>query len=183
MANSNSFADVILRQNNGQALIITTAGTTHKNFTLADGTQALLTIPNPMTSINAGEFYPNLTADGRPFIIRVCGKVVGGEKYQVDLVPGANILTPVLASTGLATNGLTADNFLLEAECMWDSTSQNLRCLYYGFVGNQAVNQAGVISSIQVTTLAGLTFSAALTIPTANASASVSITEFSGEFV
>lgn len=181
MANANSFADVILRQNNGQPLIINATTTIHQSF-LLNGVAALLNVPNPMVSINAGEFYPNLSADGRPFILRAGGKVLGGEKYQIDIVQGTG-LTPIVATTGLATNGLAADNFLLEAECMWDSQSQNLRCIYYGFVGNQAVNQAGVVSSIQVASLANLQFNVALTIPTANATASVQLTEFSGEFV
>lgn len=181
MANVNSFADVINRQNGGQPLIITATTTLHQSF-LINGVAALLNVPNPTSSIDTGERFPNFSPDGRPFILRAAGKVLGGEKYQIDLVQGTG-LTSVLASTGLATNGLTADNFLLEAECMWDSQSQNLRCFYYGFVGNTSVNQAGVISSIQVAAASSLQFNCALTIATANANAQVQLTEFSGEYV
>lgn len=181
MSNGNTIADVINRQNNGQPLIIASANTVHQSF-LLNGVAALCTIPNPMAMIDGGEFFPNFSPDGRPFLVRVAGKVTGGQKYQIDIVQGTG-LTPVLATSGVATNGLTADNFLMEAECMWDSTSQNLRCFYYGFVGNQSINQAGVVSSIQVTTVASLQFNCALTIPTANANAVVSLTEFSAEIV
>lgn len=181
MANGNTIADVINRQNNGQPLIIAATTTIHQSFQL-NGQTALLTIPNPMQMIDSGEFFPNFSPDGRPFLVRVAGKVTGGQKYQIDIVQGSG-LSSVLASTGLATNGLTADNFLMEAECMWDSVSQNLRCFYYGFVGNQSVNQAGVISSIQVSSVTSLQFNCALTIPTANANAQVTLTEFSAEIV
>lgn len=181
MANRNTIADVINRQNNGQPLILSATTTFHGSFQL-NGSTALLNIPNPMALIDASAPFPNFSPDGRPFLVRVAGKVTGGEKYQIDIVQGTG-LTPVAASTGLATNGLTADNFFLEAECMWDSTSQLLRCLYYGFTGQQAVNQAQVISSITVSTVASLQFNCALTIPTANANAQITLTEFSAEIL
>lgn len=181
MSNPNSIADVINRQNNGQPIVITSTKTLHQSFQLGQS-PAMLTIPNPMAPINTPNLFPNLSPDGRPFIIRVGGTVLGGEKYQIDIVQGTG-LTAVLATTGLATNGLVADNFLLEAQCLWDSQSQNLRCFSYGFVGNQQVNQSGVINSIQVASLALLQFNCALTLATANANASVALTEFSAELV
>jgi hypothetical protein len=181
LANPNTIADVINRQNNGQPLVLSPTTTFHGSFQL-NGVAALLTIPNPMAPIDTPQLFPNFSPDGRPFLVRVAGKVLGGEKYQIDLVQGTGLVN-VAASTGLATNGLASDNFLLEAEFMWDSQSQNLRCFYYGFVGNTSVNQAGVINSIQVVTAASLNFNCALTIPTANATAVVNLTEFSAEVV
>src|SRR5689334_14082000 len=98
MANTNSFADVINRQNGGQPLVVSASSTLHQSF-LIGGQPALLTVPNPMVSIDAGEFFPNFTADGRPFLIQAMGKVTGGERYQVDIVQGTG-LTNVVASTG-----------------------------------------------------------------------------------
>jgi hypothetical protein len=181
VANPNSIADVINRQNNGQPIVITSANTLHQSFQLGQSA-ALLTIPNPMAPINTPNLFPNFSPQARPFIIRAAGTVQGGEKYQIDIVQGLN-LTPVLASTGLATNGLTADNFMLEAECMWDAQSQLLRCIYYGWVGNTQVSQGAVINSISVATFASLQFNVALTLATANVNASVALTEFSAEMV
>lgn len=181
MANQNAIADVINRQNNGQPLVISSVSTVHQSF-LLNGSAALLTIPNPMVAIDAVVQFPNFSPDGRPFLIRLGGKVLGGERYQIDLVQGTG-LTPVLASTGLSINGLVADNFLLEVECLWDSQSQNLRCISYGFAGPTVVAQASAATSIQVATAAGLQFNAALTIATANVNAVVQLTEFSAEVV
>lgn len=181
MSNTNSFADVINRQNNGQPLVIQASTTLHQSFLLGQS-PALLTVPNPMTSILTPQLFPNLTADGRPFLIRVGGKVLGGEKYQIDINQGLG-LTAVLASTGLVTNGLTADNFLLEAECIWDSQSLQLRCFSYGFAGPSNVPQAPVPVAISVANLNLLQFNCALTIASANANATVTLTEFSAEIL
>ena len=181
MSNQNSIADVINRQNNGQPIVITSAGTLHQSFQLGQSA-ALLTIPNPMSPINNAGLFPNLAPQARPFIIRAAGTVLGGEKYQIDIVQGSG-LTPVLASTGLATNGLTADNFFLEAKCMWDAQSQLLRCIYSGYVGSALVALASAAASISLATFASLQFNVALTLASANANASVALTDFSADLL
>ena len=181
MANMNTIADVINRQNNGQPLIISATTTIHQSF-LLNGSVALLNINNPMAAIDSGLKFPNFSPDGRPFKIRVAGKVTGGEKYQIDIVQGTG-LTGVVATTGLSTNGQANDNWFLEAECMWDSTSQFLRGFYYGYAGALAVAQVTLPSSITVTAASSLQFNCAVTIPTANANAQITLTEFAADII
>ena len=181
MANRNTIADVINRQNNGVPLTLSATTTLHKAFPLADGSAAVMSINNPMTRIDGDAAFPNFSADGRPFLVRLAGTVKGGEKYQVDLCLGSNVITPVVASTGLSANGLTADNWLIEAEMMFDSTSGFLRGFQYGWAGPAQTSQAALSQVLSSVTLAGLQFTAALTIATANANATVTVTEFSAE--
>ena len=181
MANANSFADVINRQNGGNPIVIQSSTTIHQSFLLG-GQPATLNVPNPMVSIDAGEFFPNLTADGRPFMLQATGKVTGGEKYQIDIVLGTGLVN-VVASTGLAAGGLTADNWGLQFLGMWDSSSLFLRGLYWGWIGSVQISQAGIVTtSLQPANLAALQFNVAATIATANASAVLTLTDFSGEF-
>lgn len=181
MANANSFADVINRQNGGNPIIIQAPTTLHQNFLLG-GAAALLTVPNPMSSIDAGEFFPNFSADGRPFILRAGGKVTGGEQYVVEVNLGGT-LNQVVATTGLSSNGQVADNWLLEIEAMWDSTSTFLRGIYYGWAGATQVSQGTLATVQKPANLAALQFGCAVQIASANANALFSLTEFSGEFI
>ncbi len=182
MSNSNTIADVILRQNNGVPLTIASASTLHQSFNLSNGSQALLNITNPMTMIDSCEMFPGRSANALPFILRAAGTVVGGERYQIDIVQGTGLVN-VIASTGLAINGLTADNWLLEAECQWDPTSLFLRGIYYGWTGNQGINQASLVTANQPANLAALQFNVALTLSNANVNAAFFVSEFSAEFV
>lgn len=181
MPNQNTIADVINRQNNGQPIVVTTASPLHQSFQLGQS-PAVLTIPNPFASVNAPNLYPNLTADGRPFRVRAMGKVLGGEQYQIDLVSGLG-LTPVVCSTGLSPGGLSADNWGLEATLFWDSASLLLRGWFEGWRGPVTVAQQSILANVSVANLNLLQFNVALTIATANASASVSLTEFSADYV
>ena len=185
MANRNTIADVINRQNNGVPLSLSATTTLHAAFQLANGSAAILNIPNPMVPIDCAAPFPNLSPDGRPFLVRLSGKVTGGEKYQVDLVLGHNVLTPVVASTGLSPNGLTADNWLIEAELMFDSVSGFLRGFQYGWAGAVANAGSGLsqASSLSAVTLATLLFTAVATIPSANANAVITVTEFEAELL
>ena len=182
MSNRNTIADVINRQNNGQPLVITSTTTLHQSFNLANGSQAVLSIPNPMAPIDGVAPFPNFSADGRPFFIKFAGKVLGGEKFQVDLVQGLGLVN-VVASTGLYTNGLTADNFLIEFTGMWDSQSLFLRGFYEGWVGNVSVGNLVAVASNQPANLSAVQFNLALTINTSNVNASVAITEFSADLL
>lgn len=182
MSNRNTIADVILQQNNGQPLTLAATTTLHSLFPLANGSAAQLTLPNPFAAIDASAPFPSRSAQAIPFTLRVGGTVVGGEKFQVDLVLGTGVISPVIASTGLAAGGLTNDNWLLQIEAMWDSASTFLRGIYWGWIGGNQVAQASLIGSPKATSLSALVFGAALTIATANANASVSVTEFSADF-
>jgi hypothetical protein len=182
MANRNTIADVINRQNNGQPLVITSTTTLHQSFNLANGSQAVLSIPSTMAPIDGPAPFPNLTAQGRPFVIKFAGTVLGGEKIQVDLVQGLGLVN-VVSSTGLYTNGLTADNFLIEFTGLWDAQSTLLRGFYEGFVGNISVGNLAIPGIIQPANLAALQFNLALTINTSNVNASVAITEFSADLL
>jgi hypothetical protein len=182
VSNGNSFADVIVLQNNKQPLTLSSTTTFHGSFQMG-GSAALLTIPNPMTvAIEGGEFFPGASAQGKPFIMRAAGLVTGGQRYQIDIVQGTG-LTPVVASTGLSQGGLQNDNWLVEVQCMWDTSSGFLRGIQYGWVGATAITQQALSQSISGLTLTTLQFNVAVTIATANANALFTLTEFSAEFI
>ena len=184
MANPNTIADVINRSNGGVPLTLVATTTLHAAFPLANGSAAVLNIPNPMQTIDEPQQFPNFAPDGRPFLVRLAGRITGGEKYQVDLVLGNNVITPVVASTGLSPNGLTADNWLIEAEMMYDSISGFLRGIQYGWAGPVAVATTILSQPAGLTGLSlPLQFTAALTIQTANANASVFVTVFEAEIL
>ena len=181
MSNRNTIADVIYSQNNGQPIVLAAKTALHQSFQVNGGT-AVLTIPNPMALIEAAAAFPSRSAQALPFIIRAAGTVTGGERYQIDLNQGTG-LTGTIASTGLAINGLTNDNWLVEAECLWDSASTFLRGIYYGWAGNQSVGQATLIIVNKPADLTQLQFNVAVTIANANVNASFSLTEFSAELI
>jgi hypothetical protein len=182
MSNGNTIADAILQQNNGQPFVIAATTTLHKQFGFPGNVPVQVTIPNPMALIDSSELFPGRAANALPFIIRAAGTVLGGEQYTIDINLGAG-LTQQIATTGNAINGKTADNWLLEAECMWDPQSLFLRGIYYGWAGPNGINQASLATAQQPANLAALTFNCALTIINQNANASFALTEFSIELV
>jgi hypothetical protein len=186
MSNGNTISDAILQQNNGQPFTIAAAGTLHQAFGFNKAgvlTPVQVTIPNPMSLIDSSELFPGRSAAALPFIIRAAGLVTGGEQYTIDINLGVGTLNQQIATTGLALNGRTADNWLLEVECMWDPTSLFLRGIYYGWAGSAGINQASLATVQQPANLAALTFNCAVTIAQANANALFSLTEFSAELV
>jgi hypothetical protein len=179
MANANSIADAILAQNNGQPLTLAATTSIHQSFQKG-GAAVQLTIPNPMAMIDSGDEFPGRSASGLSFLVRAIGLVTGGERYQIDINLGTG-LTQTVASTGLAVNGLTADNWALFIEAVWDPTSLLLRGVQYGWAGNQAVSYSALSGSFSPANLAALTFNVAVTIANANANALFTLTDFSAD--
>lgn len=179
MSNASTIADVILQQNNGQPITLATKTSIHQSFQLG-GSAAQCAIPNPMACIDSQVLFPSRSAAGLAFLIRASGLVTGGERYQIDINLGTG-LTQTIATTGLALNGLTADNWFLEAICLWDPTSLNLRGIQYGWTGIQQIAQAALSTAQQPATLSALTFNCAVTCANANANALFTLTDFSAD--
>lgn len=179
MSNASTVADAILQQNNGAPITLAATTALHKSFAIG-GTTVNITLPNPLVCIDSQVLFPSRSAAGLSFVLRATGLVTGGERYQIDINQGTG-LTGTIASTGLALNGLTADNWALFAVCMWDPTSLFLRGIYYGWTGNQQVTQASLVSIVQPANLAALTFNCAVTIANPNANALFTLTDFSAD--
>lgn len=184
MPNVNTITDVVYSQNNGQPIVLPFPTTGHAAFSLGAGV-ALASIANPMALVEANKTFPNRSAQALPFVIRACGTMsLGGQvRYQIDINQGTG-LTPAIISTGLITGGAGPynDNWLLEAECLWDATSTQLRGIYYGFAGPNSVAQSAIVSSTPAA-LANLQFNCAVTVTNANAANTFSLTSFTIELV
>src|SRR5579859_1829368 len=179
MSNASTVVDAILQQNNGSPITLAATTALHQSFALG-GSTVNITLPNPLACIDSQVLFPSRSAAGLSFLIRAAGLVTGGERYQIDINQGTG-LTNTIATTGLAINGLTADNWFLEAVCLWDPTSLRLRGIYYGWTGNQQVAQASLVSSLQPANLAALTFNVAVTIANSNPNSLFTLTDFSAD--
>lgn len=187
MANVNSVADVIRRQNNGQPLVLQLATQGHFAFQV-NGANAVLSAPNPLALADVGVESPvgNANATAIPITLAACGLISStarGQQYQMDVNFGTG-LSPAIATTGLVTipggAGAYVDNWGLVIEAMWDATSQNLRGIYYGWVGNAAVAQAALNGAPSAAAVSGLQFTCAVTMPGATVGTTTfTLTEFS----
>src|SRR5215831_2319644 len=172
MSNVNTIADAIIQ--NGQVTPVTLALTTqaHTQFKYSNGATVLLTVPNPEYPIDTAIPFPPRSLDAIPFIIRAAGKIQLGRGvvWQIDINQGSG-LTPAIVTTGAQTSplgaGLYQDNFLIEAECMWDSSSTNLRGIQYGWAGNNSIAQSQIVLSSPAN-LAALQFNVAASVQNAN---------------
>jgi hypothetical protein len=177
MSNPNTISDAIMQQNNGAPIVLAATSTLHKSFSLG-GAAVVISVPNPMAGIDSSTNFPGRSAGGTSFLIRAVGQVTGGEPYTIDINQGTG-LTPTIASTGNAANGRTADNWSLEVLCSWDPTSLFLRGIFYGWAGpNQVANQS-LLAVVSPANLAALVFNCAVTISSANANASFTLSDFS----
>lgn len=80
----------------------------------------------------------------RPFKVKVWGRVTGGTttNFTVNLDHGTS--ATISSNTTIATSGAIAvnsesGNFLLEAICLWDDTSDKLQGSFNGWINNTAV--------------------------------------------
>jgi len=179
MSNANTVSDAILQQNNGAPITMAASTTLHKSFSIGSA-PVNITLPNPLACIDSQVLFPSRNASGISFLIRAAGYVTGGERYQIDINQGTG-LTPTIATTGLALNGLAADNWFLEVVAMWDPTSLFLRGIFFGWTGSQQIVQSALTSNVQPANLAALTFNCAVTIANANANALFTLTDFSAD--
>lgn len=186
MSNLNTVADAIVKQNNGQPIVFATTTQIHASVSIG-GAAVVITLPNPLATVDTGLPFPNRSAAGLPFIARIAGtlQLGRGVGFQIDLNQGTG-LTPAIASTGLITSplgaGLYLDNFLLEVEGLWDPTSLNLRGIQYGWVGATQIAQSALVLSSPAA-LANLQFNVGITIVNPNPSNQVTITAFDAEWV
>lgn len=135
--------------------------------------------------------------DGRAFYLRASGKITTGSGGTSTFLPGiyyvaSNARTTVTAPTvlvaGVASTALAATTsypWLVEATCIWDSTSQVLTGYYDQIVGiasgltTQAINISNFISSVALdSTTAGQGFQCAITMGTTRTGCTVSLSEF-----
>ena len=195
MSNPLSIADVILKANGGQPITLGFPSIVgHFPFSIGNPiadtpgvAAAVLTIPNPMQTIDAAVEFPSRSANALPFILRTAGTATLGRgvEYQIDINLGTGI-TPAIATTGLQTtplgSGLYNDNWLLEVQGMWDPTSLNLRGIQYGWAGGTAVAQSAIVGSAPAA-LANLQFTCAVTLLNSNASNTFTLTDFSAEYI
>lgn len=184
MSNINSAADAIYQQNQGQPIVLSFGSNPgHKAFSIG-GNAVLLTVPNPLLSALSGVPFPSRSAQGLSFVLRAAGlhTLGGNEKFQIDINQGAG-LSPAIITSGVITSapGGGSDNWLLEATCLWDATSLNLRGYYEGFVGPNNVAQAAITGTAPAA-LANLQFNCAVTVTNANPVNQFFLTDFSVDF-
>jgi hypothetical protein len=186
MSNRNTVADVILHSNNGQPLVLSATTPGHFQVQLGAGA-AVLNIPNPLAAIDENGLFPGRAATSISFIVRLAGLIQMGQnaRFQIDLNQGTT-LSPAIASTGLITSptetsGPYQDNFLIEAVCLWDPTSTNLRGIFYGWIGGTAIAQTALVLSSPAS-VAALQFNVGFTVINANPSNQLTVTDFSADF-
>jgi len=187
MSNFNSIVDVIYKQNGGQPIVLNPTTVGHFQFSIGSAA-AIATVPNPASFSDDIGLFPNRALNALPFVVRAAGLVQTGRgvPFQIDLNQSTNP-TPTIATTGPYTTplgtGLFQDNFLLEAYCMWDPTSTNLRGIQYGWLGANQISQTAILSGVQPASLAALQFNVAVTVLSANPGNQFTLTEFSIELI
>lgn len=182
MSNVNTIVDAIIKegQTTNYTVALATAG--HVQFTNAGGGVISIAIPNPQYPSNTNVPYPGESIDSIPFVIRAAGIVTLGRgvQWQIDINQGSSI-SPAIATTGAQTSptgaGLYSSNFFIEAECLWDSTSQKLRGIYYGFAGENQVAQAPIVPEAP-SALSSLVFNVGVTFVNANPGNQATLTTF-----
>lgn len=184
MANVNTAAEVILQQNQGQPIVLSFgSGPGHKQFMIGAGA-AIVTVPNPLLSSLSGVPFPPRSASAIAFVLRATGTITlgGNEKYQIDINQGTG-LSPAIASSGsvFGAIGGGTDNWLIEATCLWDPTSTNLRGYFGGWVGPTVLGNTALTLS-QPASLANLQFNVGVTITNANPVNSATLTELAIDF-
>lgn len=137
--------------------------------------------------------------DGHPFKVRVAGKIFTGAAstfttilYQVpaSIIAAGTVSTLAndnsFVSSGVSASVTGAANFILEAEAIWDSTTQKLTgFITTSFVSNaitaNVLGSAGTsvaVAYASATGVNGLNFIPSFTFATANAANTVTVTEF-----
>ncbi len=181
MSNLNTFADVILSQNNGVPITLAATTALHQAFGATAGATgaAILTIPNPMLPL-FGPRFQNRSAESIGFKIRAAGKVHGGENYVIDVNQGL-ALTNTVMTTGLNNLGVEDDSWYLEGIFLWEPGDLRLRGLYKGWTGNLPRSERPLEQAVLPASLSVLQFNCAVTIVTGNATALFTLTDFSAD--
>lgn len=80
----------------------------------------------------------------KPFRIRAWGRVTGGETVNLTIKLYSGISATIGSNTSIATSGAVAvnsvsANFYLEAQMVWDSTSDKYQGVFRGWINGTAV--------------------------------------------
>ena len=138
--------------------------------------------------------------DGSPFRLRASGEITTGSGGTATFLPGiyyvaTNALTTVTAGgtivAGVASTALAASTtypFLIEATCIWDSTSQVLSGYYTQIVGlasgftAPAITIGNTLTAVALdSTTAGQGFQFQLTMGTGRTAGSLTLVQFAME--
>lgn len=115
--------------------------------------------------------------DGMPFRIRVVGRVTttGSTNITVAIMQASSATTTytsgnVIATTQARAVNTASANFLLEATCMWDSTSTKLNGIQHDWNGTTPTIDAEAVltNQLAITTQSSLGFEIAVTSSTAS---------------
>lgn len=190
MAQASSFAVLIGAPSPAQGANVIPAysptGTSATVITNQPGNAAVLTV-------GEGSFLSGATAapsyvvnwDGRPFALRVSGKVTtkASNNVTIAMTVAASTATTytsgnVVATTGAVAVNTTSANFNLYCELMWDNVSQKLAGIQTGQINNSLVTLAAITNAVSVTTQAGLQFVIAATFSDTTTGTTLTISEF-----
>lgn len=156
-----------------------TAGTTPLSINLANTVQS----SNPTAS---SPTYVNDEVDGRQFKIRVVGvaNAAVSSTFVCSLYMGSSSTatsnTLLASSASYTVNPAGKINFLVEANFLWDSTSQDLNGFFKSSVNNTYTADAAITAATGVASTA-LVITPFFTFGTANAANSVTVREFLAE--
>ncbi len=148
---------------------------------LANGATLTLALDPSLTT--GGEF------DGRPFRVRLCGKLLAGSTgyactlklYYGTAISAANVIN----TSGAVTLTGAKSNFCLESELLWDSASGIIDGSYQASVDSTFVVPAKITATgnqiTGVTSQNSLVFTPSVTWGTGSTVNAVTVTEFSIE--
>lgn len=96
---------------------------------------------NPLKCIIPG----SNTGKNRCFSVRVAGRITGGTSGNTTIALYYGTSSTIASNTKVATsgaisNGGVATNFMMVFEGFWDSTSQKIHGIFYGFVHGTVVS-------------------------------------------
>ena len=168
----------------------TITGTTEVTLLVPASAGTYPGLPSPLLAGGVGLFLaadPDISGamsiDSHPIKLRIAGIVSPGAstsftpKIYLGTYSTTTSNTAILAATQFAAT-TASYNFIVEAELIWDSTSQRLSGNYWA-IGNGVY--ATVTNTTQLTTITGvasLAFIPSFAFSTANASNSVTVKEF-----
>jgi hypothetical protein len=132
---------------------------------------------------------PGQINSGQTFVVRIAGYVTTDTTGTATInlyysnSASAPALTTKIATTGASQSLATAStNFALECWLQWDSVSNSIRGLQYGWAGTTAVGGSALtngVTSLTTITSPPLTFTASVAFSAVTTAATVAITDFS----
>lgn len=126
--------------------------------------------------------------DGRPFKLRICGKVTTKASCNVTVAIQVGSNTTVTSGNTVATTGAVAvntanANFCLEAVVVWDNVTQKIGGWLIGSINNSLVSVAALTNAVAVTAQSSLQFVPVITFSDTTSGTQMTISEFAAEAV